>query len=395
MTEHDPRRAGRSVSRARAVGGHRQPAHARHADRGHRAGARDRAADDQHRPAPPGHPRRAAAAVHAGGRDGAGHRADRGLRAHRHREELRGPGVLEGHPVRGADGLPVLLLQRDGLLQLRGDAAGRGGAAPRAVPARDPHGAEPDRQPPVLAGHRRAGPRRDVDAVVGAARARRHAGPVRDVLGPAHAHALLPGRRRDGGPPAGLGRAKCRKIMPGCRARIDQYENLLDRERDLAAAHQAHRRGEPGGPAGAGRDRPAAARRGHPVGPAQGDALQLLRPLRLQDPGGHRGRQLRPLPRAPGRDARVGEDRGAGAGRAARGAVHHHQPQGGAAAAARAGHLDGGADPPLQAGHRGLPRAARARRTWPSSPRAGSWAASWWPTARPSPRACTCATRRS
>ena len=34
------------------------------------------------------------------------------------------------------------------------------------------------------------------------------------------------------------------------------------------------------------------------------------------------------------------------------------QPQGGAAAAARAGHLDGGADPPLQARDRGLPRAA-------------------------------------
>ena len=35
------------------------------------------------------------------------------------------------------------------------------------------------------------------------------------------------------------------------------------------------------------------------------------------------------------------------------------QPQGGAAAAPRAGHLDGGADPPLQARDRGLPRAAR------------------------------------
>ena len=35
------------------------------------------------------------------------------------------------------------------------------------------------------------------------------------------------------------------------------------------------------------------------------------------------------------------------------------EPQGRAAAAPRAGHLDGGAHPPLQAGHRGLPGAAR------------------------------------
>ena len=53
------------------------------------------------------------------------------------------------------------------------------------------------------------------------------------------------------------------------------------------------------------------------------------------------------------------EDRRAGARRHARGPVHHHQPQGRAAAAARARDLDGGADPPLQARHRGLPRARR------------------------------------
>ena len=52
------------------------------------------------------------------------------------------------------------------------------------------------------------------------------------------------------------------------------------------------------------------------------------------------------------------QDHRAGARRAARGPVHHRRPQGRAAAAPRAGHLDGGADPPLQARHRGLPRAA-------------------------------------
>ena len=48
----------------------------------------------------------------------------------------------------------------------------------------------------------------------------------------------------------------------------------------------------------------------------------------------------------------------AGRGRPAGGPVHHREPQVRAAAPARAGDLDGGADPPLQARHRGLPRPA-------------------------------------
>ena len=59
------------------------------------------------------------------------------------------------------------------------------------------------------------------------------------------------------------------------------------------------------------------------------------------------------------RDARVGADHRAGDRRPARGPVGRRRPQGRAAAAARARHLDGGADPPLQARHRGLPGAAR------------------------------------
>ena len=46
------------------------------------------------------------------------------------------------------------------------------------------------------------------------------------------------------------------------------------------------------------RHRPAAARGRQPVGPAQGRALQLLRRLRVQDPGRHGRRQLRPLRRS-------------------------------------------------------------------------------------------------
>ena len=158
-------------------------------------------------------------------------------------------------------------------------------------------------------------------------------------------------------------------IPPGWAQKAREFVRMLPRaprpvrgaarpQRDLAPADEERGRRGPGDAARAGRDRPAAARDRRPLGPAQGDALQLLRALRLQDPGGHRRRQLRPLPRAHGRDARVVQDRRAGARRPARGPVHHRQPQGGAAAAARAGHLDGGADPPLQARDRGLPRAA-------------------------------------
>ena len=80
--------------------------------------------------------------------------ADHRLRPHRDREELRGPAVLEGHPVRRADGLPLVLLQRAGVLHGGGAAARRGGAAASAVAARDPPRAEPDRLAPVLDRHR-------------------------------------------------------------------------------------------------------------------------------------------------------------------------------------------------------------------------------------------------
>ena len=75
----------------------------------------------------------------------------------------------------------------------------------RRVPARGAHGAEPDRLAPVRARHRRARPRRGHDALVGLPRPRPGARPVRDVVGPAHAPALHPGRRRVRGHPARLG----------------------------------------------------------------------------------------------------------------------------------------------------------------------------------------------
>jgi NADH-quinone oxidoreductase subunit D len=88
-------------------------------------------------------------------------------------------------------------------------------------------------------------------------------------------------------------RAFCRE-MP---ERVDQYEALLakneivmNRLRGVCAG-----RGDAAAPR---RHRPAAARDRQPVGPAQGDAVLVLRRLRVQHPGRLRGRQLRPLLRA-------------------------------------------------------------------------------------------------
>ena len=95
-----------------------------------RAGPLARAADAQHRTTPPRHARRAAADRDAGGRGRPGHQADHRLRPHRHREDRRAEVLLEGDPGRRADGLPELLLQRDGVLRRRRDAA-RAARSPR------------------------------------------------------------------------------------------------------------------------------------------------------------------------------------------------------------------------------------------------------------------------
>ena len=194
--------------------------------------------------------------------------------------------------------------------------------------------------------------------------------------------------------PAGY-EEKLREFIAIMPERVGQYRDLLYKNEIALQRLKGICPLERGGPARPRRHRPAAARRGQPVGPAQGRSVLLVRGLRLQDPGRHRGRQLGPHGRPHGRDGAVGPDHRAGARRAARGAVHHRGPQDRAAAAPRAGHLDGGAHPPLQARHRGLPRAAGRGTTSRSSRPAASWAASCAPTARPSPRACTCATPRS
>ena len=165
---------------------------------------------------------------------------------------------------------------------------------------------------------------------------------------------------------------------------------------------------------GAGHDRPGAARDRPAARPAQVGAVLRLRDLRVRRRHPHRMRRLRPAAHPHRRDVRVAQDRRADPRPAAahRGPAGHGRGQEDRLAGA-AGHrrrrpgqqprphprdhglLDGVADPPLQAGHRGLPGAAgpglRARS---SRPRA-SWAATPSPTAAPARTARTSATRAS
>ena len=106
----------------------------------------------------------------------------------------------------------------------------------------DPHGAQPDRVAPAVARDRRPGPRRDVGLLVRLARPRPDPRPVRDVLRPAHAPALLPGRRRRRGHPGRLGRSKARAFTKQFPKRIDQFEHADRQEPDRARAPARRRR---------------------------------------------------------------------------------------------------------------------------------------------------------
>ena len=156
-------------------------------------------------------------------------------------------------------------------------------------------------------------------------------------------------------------------------------------KRDLARAHEGNRAALRGRRARARAVRADAALLGGELGPPKDDAVSRLRRGRVRRPRLPERRRLRPLQGAPGRDARVGAhrqpvprpDR-----RDGRGAVDRRRPQGRPPAAARAAHVDGVPDPPLQDRHRGLRRArgrglrrdrvpARRVRAATSSPTAG------------------------
>ncbi|MEJ7715213.1 MAG: hypothetical protein WKF40_05700 [Thermoleophilaceae bacterium] len=121
------------------------------------------------------------------------------------------------------------------------------------------------------------------------------------------------------------------RSVAGLPARIDQYEALLDRNEiwlqrmkntGVVSQEEMLALGVTG---------PLLRATGHPWDLRKAMPYCSYEHFDFNVPVGTRGRQLRSLPGAVGGDARVAEDRRAGAGRAARGPVDHHQPQGRAA----------------------------------------------------------------
>ena len=203
-----------------------------------------------------------------------------------------------------------------------------------------------------------ARPRRDVDALVGLPRAR----PLLDLFEMSAGQRMHTRYFQVGGviedlPPGWEPKVpRVPAVMP---ERHRPVRGAARQERDLAPAHEGHRRRAAETLLGLGVTGPAAARRGRSVGPAQGDAvLRRYEHFDFKIPVGTVGdnydRYWCGWPRCASR-CKIVEQALDGL---PEGPYITDQPQGRAAAAPRAGHLDGGADPPLQAGDRGLPRAA-------------------------------------
>ena len=186
---------------------------------------------------------------------------------------------------------------------------------------------------------------------------------------------------------------KLRAFIADMPVRVDQYLDLLDRneiflQRTRNVGIVSRERLLDLGVTG-----PAAARHRRALGPAQGLRLPLLSASSTSSvPVGTIGDSYDRFRVRAGRDGRVDADHRAGARRAAGGPVHRRRPQVRAAAALGALDLDGGADPPLQARHRGLPGAAGRDLLRDRVARAASSAASSSPTARRSRRGSTSAT---
>ena len=124
---------------------------------------------------------------------------------------------------------------------------------------------------------------------------------------PAHAHALLPGGRRGRGHPAPAGSEKARAfIEDDAHAHRRSTRRCSTATRSSSSARRASASCRRSGCSTLGRDRARCcaprATRGTCARPTP---YSSLRALRLQRPDRHRGRQLRPLPRADRGDARV------------------------------------------------------------------------------------------
>ena len=240
---------------------------------------------------------------------------------------------------------------------------------PRAgqVPADDLPRAQPDPLPPGLAGDDGARPRRDLDALVLLPRARPHPRPLRDGDRAADAHALLPGRRRDRGHPASASRRSCASSSPRCRCGSSQYQALLDRNEVFLSRTK--------GTGIVSRERLLELGVTGPLLRAAGEPWDLRKAFDylaypefdFKIPVGTVGDnydRYRVRVAEMVESTRIIEQ---ALDAPARGPLHRRRPQVRAAAALGALDLDGVADPPLQARHRGLPGRRRARSTTRSS----------------------------
>ncbi len=304
--------------------------------------------------------------------------------------------LLEGDPGRRADGLPRPTTST----RWRSAAPSRRCSRcevpqARPVPARDPPRAQPDHVAPRVARDERARPRRDLDVLVLLPRARDDPRPVRDVLRPADAHPLLPGRRRDGGHPARLRGEARAPSSPRCRTRADQYADLLEQNEILLQRLRGTCPLDEATLLALGVTGPLLRAAGNPWDLRKAAPYSSYDHFDFKIPVGTVGDNY---DRFRVRHAEIYESM-----KIIEQAIDG-LPEGphittdrkvALPAAPRAGDVDGGADPPLQARHRGLPRAAGRGLLPDRGARAASSAASCAPTAPPSPRACTCATRAS
>ncbi len=133
--------------------------------------------------------------------------------------------------------------------------------------------------------------------------------------------------------PAGFAK-KLQKFLDEMPTRADQYADMLEKNEILLARLRDTCPLDEQTLLGLGVTGPLLRAAGNPWDLRKAKPYSQLRPLRLQDPGRHGRRQLRPLPRPPRRALRVDQDHPAGAERPSRGTPHHRRPQGRAAAAA-------------------------------------------------------------
>ena len=285
----------------------------------------DRAADAQHRPPPPGDPRRAAPARDARGRGRARPAADHRLRPHRHREDGRGQGLLEGDPRRssGWTTSPTTSTRWPSAAPSRRCSSAR--CRTRAQYLRVIH-LELNRIMSHLVWLGTSA--LDLGAISMFWYCFRERETILDLFEFSSGQRMHTRYFQVGGVIEDIPRgfeAKLREFLAIMPARADQYADLLRRNEILLQRLRGTCPLDEATLLALGVTGPLLRAAGNPWDLRKAAPYSSYERLRLQDPGRHRRRQLRPLRRPPGRDLRVGEDHRAGARRPARGPAHHRR----------------------------------------------------------------------